>query len=190
MGSTGIALANSALLVIDMQQGFDAPGRPSLSANPDAPALRLLESWRSHGGAVIMVRHDSLEPGSPFAPGHPGNALREGFSPRPGEALIGKSVNSAFIGTDLELRLRRLGVECLVMCGMTSDQCVSTTVRMGSNLGYRVLVASDACAAYDQPGLDGIMIPGAQIHAVHMATLANEFAEVLPVAAIMAKIAA
>jgi len=176
-----VDLARTALLVIDMQRGFDAPGRPALSSNPDAPALRLLGAWRDKGGAVVIVRHDSVEPDSVLAPTHPGNALREGFAPQPGDALVVKSVNSAFIGTDLDLRLRRLGVEQLVVMGMSTDQCVSTTVRMGANIGYRMIVAADACAAFDQPGLDGVRIPAAQIHAVHLATLANEFAEVATV---------
>lgn len=183
-----IDVAAAALVVIDMQKGFDAPGRPALNANPDVPALRLLAAWRAKGGAVVVVRHDSVERGSAFAPASPGNTLREGFAPQAGEALVAKSVNSAFIGTDLDLRLRRMGAKTLVMLGMSTDMCVSTTARMGANLGYRVIVAADACAAYGQPGLDGAQIPAAQIHAVHLATLANEFAEVAGVGEIVAQI--
>jgi nicotinamidase-related amidase len=126
-----------------MQKGFEQPGRPALNAIPDGPALRLLEAWRARGGAVIHVRHDSIEPLSVFAPSHPGNALRDGFAPEPGEGLIVKSVNSAFIGTDLDLRLRRLGTEAIVALGMSTDMCLSTTVRMGANLGYRMIVAAE-----------------------------------------------
>ena len=178
----------TALLLIDMQKGFEQPGRPALNARPDAPALRLLEAWRAIGGAIVHVRHDSVEPGSVFSPSHPGNALRDGFAPRLGEALVVKSVNSAFIGTDLDLRLRRLGVETIVALGMSTDMCLSTTVRMGANMGYRMVVASDACAAFDQPGLDGAVIPAALVHAVHLATLANEFAEVAEADEIVAQL--
>jgi nicotinamidase-related amidase len=181
--------ADAVLLAIDMQRGFDAPGRPALGARPDAPALRLIAAWRASGRTVIHVRHDSVEPGSVFAPGRPGNAFREGFSPLPGEALVVKSVNAAFIGADLDLRLRRLGASTVVAFGMTTDMCVSTTVRVGANLGYRMIVAADACATYDQPGLDGVVISGATMHAAHLATLANEFAEVAAVDAIVADLA-
>ncbi len=184
-GARPIDLKTSALIAIDMQRGFDAPGRPALSSNPDEPALRLLTAWRSAGGAVFIVRHDSLDPGSPFAPAHPGNVLRDGFAPAPGETLIAKSVNSAFIGTDLDLRLRRSGAQTLVMFGISTDMCLSTSVRMAANLGYGVIVASDACAAFEQPGLDGVTMPARQIHVMHLATLANEFAEVAPVAAVL-----
>lgn len=178
--------ANAVLLPIDMQQGFGAPGSPALSSRLDAPALRLLEAWRASGRTVVHVRHDSVEPGSAFAPGLPGHAWRDGFSPQPGEALVAKSVNAAFIGTDLDLRLRRLGATTIVAFGLTTDRCVSTTVRVGANLGYRMIVAADACAAFDQPGLEGAIIPAATAHAVHLATLADEFAEVARVEDIVA----
>ncbi len=74
----------------------------------------------------------------------------------------------------------------IVALGLTTDRCVSTTVRVGANIGYRMIVAADACAAFDQPGLDGAMIAAAQVHAVHLATLANEFAEVASVEDIVA----
>ena len=173
--------ANAVLLPIDMQKGFGAPGAPALSSAPDGAGLRLLAAWRANGGTVIHVRHDSVEPGSVFRPGQSGNALREGFTPLVGEALVAKSVNAAFIGTDLDLRLRQIGATTIVGFGLTTDRCVSTTVRVGANLGYRMIVAADACAAFDQPGLDGTTIPAALAHAVHLATLADEFAEVADV---------
>ena len=176
---------DAALLSIDMQRAFGAPGAPPLGASPDGPGLTLLAAWRRSGRAVIHVRHDSIEPASTLRPGEPGNAWRDGFGPRVGEVLVAKSVNSAFIGTDLDLRLRRLGATAVVAFGLTTDRCVSTTVRMGANMGYRMVVAADACAAFDQPGLDGAPISGGLVHAVHLATLADEFADVAPVAAIV-----
>jgi nicotinamidase-related amidase len=188
-GLRGAVPAAAVLLPIDMQKGFGAPGAPGLSSLPDGPALRLLAAWRARGGAVIHIRHDSLAPGSAFRRGLPGHAPREGFAPLPGEALVAKSVNAAFIGTDLDLRLRRLGATTLVAFGLTTDRCVSTTVRIGANMGYRMIVAADACAAFDQPGLDGTAIPAALAHAVHLATLADEFAEVADVETIVAALA-
>lgn len=185
-GLRAVIPADAALLPIDMQRGFGAPGSPALSSLPDAPGLRLLEAWRRSGRVVVHVRHDSVEPGSAFAPGLPGNAMREGFSPRPGEALVAKSVNAAFIGADLDLRLRRLRATTIVAFGQTTDRCVSTTVRVGSNLGYRLIVAADACAAVERPGLDGAILAASTVHAVHLATLANEFAEVARVEDIVA----
>ena len=139
----------TALIPIDVQQEFDmdASSNPAMEAN----GLRLLAAWRASGRPLIHVRHDSVQPGSPFRPGQPGNPLRPGFEPRAGEPLVSKSVNAAFIGTDLDLRLRRLGVQQVVLFGMTTDMCVSTSARVAANLGYRTVVVGDATACFRIP---------------------------------------
>lgn len=172
--------ARTALIPIDLQQGFDLSPRGG-SNNPaiEANGRRLLAAWRGAGLPLIHVRHDSIQPGSPFIPGLPGNALRAGFEPQGDEPLVTKSVNAAFIGTDLDLRLRRLGVEQVVLFGLVTDMCVSTTARVAANLGYRTVVVGDACACFDLADADGRMIPAADIHRAHLATLRAEFARVV-----------
>jgi len=171
--------ARTALIPIDVQQGFDlSPGNvnnPAMEAN----GLRLLAAWRAAGLPLIHVRHDSTEPGSRFAPGHPGNSLRPGFEPRGTERLVAKTVNAAFIGTDLDLRLRRLGVTQVLLFGLVTDMCVSTTARVAANLGYRTIVVGDACTSFNLPDVDGQMIPAADVHRIHLATLHAEFATVV-----------
>ena len=171
--------ARTALIPIDVQQGFDlSPGNcsnPAIEAN----GRRLLAAWRGAGLPLIHVRHDSVKPGSPFAPGHSGNALRAGFEPQAGEPLVTKSVNAAFIGTDLDLRLRRLGVEQVVLFGLTTDMCVSTTARVSANLGYRTIVVGDACQCFDLDDGAGGLIRAEEIARAHLATLRAEFAEVV-----------
>lgn len=171
---------HSVLIPIDVQHGFDLPPWPPRN-NPamEANGLRLLEAWRRAGLPLIHVRHDSVMPGSVFEPTHPGNALRPGFEPRDGEALVTKSVNAAFIGTDLDLRLRRLGVDTVVLFGISTDMCVSTTARVAANLGYRTIVVGDACTCFDQKDADGTVIPADAIHRAHLATLRAEFAQVV-----------
>jgi nicotinamidase-related amidase len=107
----------------------------------------------------------------------------------PGETLVTKSVNSAFIGTDLDLRLRRLGVGTVVVFGISTDMCVSTTARMAANLGYRVVVVGDACACFDLADADGTTIPAEEIHRAHLATLRREFGDVIDTAALLATLA-
>jgi nicotinamidase-related amidase len=172
-----------------MQQGFDLD--PTRFNNPalEANGRRLLAAWRDAGLPLIHVRHDSVTPGSVFAPGQPGNALRPGFEPQGEEPLVTKSVNAAFIGTDLDLRLRRLGVEQVVLFGLVTDMCVSTTARVAANLGYRVVVVGDACASFALPDADGRLIPAAEIHRVHLATLRAEFARVVDTADVLAALA-
>ena len=179
-----------ALIPIDVQQGFDYPpwGRRN---NPDMEAngRRLLAAWRARGWPLIHVRHDSVQAGSTLHPSHPGNAFRPGFDPRPGEAVVGKSVNAAFIGTDLDLRLRRLGVDTVALFGVNTDMCVSTTARVASNLGYRTLVVADACFCFDLADADGSAIPAEAVSRAHLATLRAEFAEVIDSDALIARVA-
>lgn len=172
--------ARSVLIPIDVQQGFDlAPWPPRNNPGMEANGLRLLDAWRRAGLPLIHVRHDSVVPGSTLAPGLPGNAHRPGFVPLEGEALVTKSVNAAFIGTDLDLRLRRLGLDTVVLFGISTDMCVSTTARVAANLGYRTIVVGDACAAFDLRDEDGSVIPADEIHRAHLATLRAEFGQVV-----------
>lgn len=169
-----------ALVVIDMQLGFDAPSW-GLRNNPSAEGngLRIVERWRKLGWPVIIVRHDSTEPNSPLAPGAAGNAFKPGFEPRQDEWLIAKQVHSAFVGTQLENLLRVQRIRRLVIFGLTTDQCVSTTVRMANNLGFEVTLVEDACACFALPGYPDRSIDAACLHRAHVATLMAEFAHVI-----------
>lgn len=180
----------TVLIPIDVQQAFDhAPWPPRNNPGMEANGLRLLEAWRSSGRPLVHVMHDSVVPGSTLAPSHAGNALKPGFEPRDGEPLVRKSVNAAFIGTDLDLRLRRMGATTLVLFGISTDMCLSTTARVAANLGYRTIVVGDACFCFDQPDGEGGTIPADQIHRAHLATLRAEFAEVVDTATVVASLA-
>src|ERR671921_1882188 len=117
-----IDLDRAVLLPIDMQQAFDGPDWPRRwNSNVDANGLALLHTWRSAGRPIIHVRHDSVTAGSSLAAGAPGNAFRAGFGPLGDEPIVSKSVNSAFIGTDLDLRLKRLQAKQVVVFGISTD---------------------------------------------------------------------
>ncbi len=172
--------ANAVLLPVDMQQAFDASPWPRRwNGAVDENGRAVLAAWRSQGLPIIHVRHDSVAPGSTLASGQPGNAFRPGFEPRDGEPLVSKSVNAAFIGTDLDLRLRRLGIRTVVVFGISTDMCVSTTIRVGANLGYEMILVEDACDCFDLPDGAGGTIPARTSHEIHVATLRFEFANVV-----------
>lgn len=178
-----IDLDRAVLLPIDMQQGFDTPGAPRRwNKAVDENGLALLAEWRATGRPIVHVRHDSAEPESVFAPGKPGNLHRPGFEPHPGEPLVTKSVNSAFIGTDLDLRLRRLDAKHVVAFGMVTDMCVSTTIRTGANMGWDMILVPDACDCFDLPDGNGGIIRAEDVHAAHVATLGYEFCRVMSIA--------
>ena len=166
-----------------MQRAFDGPAWPRRwNQDVDANGLALLAEWRAARRPIIHVRHDSVEPGSSLAPGTAGNAFRPGFEPLEGEPLVTKSVNSAFIGTDLDLRLKRLGARHVVTFGISTDMCVSTTVRTGANLGWDMILVPDASDCFDLPdGNDGT-IPAEDVQRAHVATLAFEFCQIMPTA--------
>lgn len=147
----------TALIIIDVQEGFSdttwgAPNNPAAEAN----IAKLLDGWRAAGQPVVLVRHNSRTPGSPLAPGSPGNsfaAVLHGVEPA---LVFGKSVNSAFHGEiDLHAWLtgRRIGE--IVLAGIQTNMCVETTARVGGNLGHNVTVALDATRTFDLAGPDG-----------------------------------
>ncbi len=169
-------LDKTVLLPIDMQRGFDDPSWPRRwNKEAEANGLALIGAWRQAGRPIIHVRHDSASPGSTLAPGTPGNLFLPGYGPVDGEQLVTKSVNSAFIGTDLDLRLRRLGARHVVVFGISTDMCVSTTIRTGANMGWDMVLVPDACDCFDLPDGKGGTIPAEAVHAAHVATLAYEF---------------
>jgi nicotinamidase-related amidase len=174
-----MASQSPALLVIDVQKGMDEV--PLARNNPTAERqiALLLAAWRGARWPVIHVQHMSTEPDSPLRPGRPGNALKDEVRPETGEPLFQKTVNSAFIGTALEQHLRSHGIQSLVLVGLTTDQCVSTTARMAGNLGFEVMVVDDATATFDRTGPDGVRYPAQQMHRVELASLHREFAEVV-----------
>ena len=177
--------ADATLLMIDVQRGVDqmdywggASGRRN---NPKAEErlASLLDHWRSAGGTVIFTRHDSREANSPLKVGKPGGEFKPGLEPRAGELVIVKSVNSGFIGTPLELELRRRGISRVVAAGFFTNMCVSTTVRMSGNLGFDTYLARDACACSNRVDPDGADIDADTIHRVTVSNLHGEFCTAL-----------
>lgn len=175
-----------ALLLIDVQKGFHEPvwGRRN---NPDAEnnMAELLAAWRAADRPVVHVRHNSTSAASPLRPGQVGNEFMDAVAPRTGEAQFSKTVNSAFIGTELEAYLHDNGIESLVIAGLTTDHCVSTTTRMAGNLGFTVTLVADATATFDRYTADGRHYSAEEIHDVHLASLDGEFCTVTTTAEVL-----
>jgi nicotinamidase-related amidase len=172
----------TALIVVDVQRAFDqweAAGKRR--NNPDAVAriVDLLTTFRAHNRAIFHIRHEGTRPQSSFLPDGPGYPVKDEARERDGEPVIVKRVNSAFIGTDLEQRLRATGIETLVICGATTNHCVETTTRMAGNLGFDACLVRDATWTFDRIGPDGDRHSAEAIHAMTLANLNGEFARIV-----------
>ena len=173
-------MQNAALLIIDVQKGLDSP-RLGERNNPDAEANMetLLTHWRNKSGTVIHVKHNSTESGSTLRPELPGNEIKDCVKPLSSEVLFEKTVNSAFIGTGLEEHLNVNKITELVIIGLTTDHCISTSVRMAANLGFKVWLPSDATATFERQGFDGSHFTAEQMHSINLASLHGEFCTVI-----------
>ena len=171
-----------ALILIDIQKGFENieywGGQRN---NPDAEfrASELLRVWRENGFPVFHVQHCSTIPTSPLHETHSGNQFNDLVTPAEGEPIIKKSVNSAFIGTDLQAQLDNAKITTLVIAGLTTDHCISTTTRMAGNLGYETFLVAAATATFNKKGIDGQIFPAELIHQTALASLDKEFATVI-----------
>lgn len=178
-----------ALLLVDLQQGFDEPywgQRNNLSA--EANIARLLAAWRKRSLPIIHVQHSSTNPSSPLHPDNSGFAFKPEAAPLEGEVVFVKNFNSAFIGTELESYLREHGSDSLVIAGLTTDHCVSTTTRMAGNLGFAAQLVSDGTATFERTDIEGEPLSADVIHNIHLASLHGEFCTVVTTDAVLAGI--
>jgi nicotinamidase-related amidase len=174
--------AGPALLLVDLQKGFeDTAYWGGQRNNPEAElrARDLLETWRGLGLPVYHIQHCSTIPTSLLHATHPGNQFNELVMPADGELIIKKNVNSAFIGTGLQAMLDKAGIKTLVIAGLTTDHCISTTTRMAGNLGYETFLVADATATFSKRGIEGQIFPAELMHQTALASLDKEFATVI-----------
>jgi len=183
--------ADTALLLIDVQQGVDVlshwggPGGRRNNPHAEAKMLALLAAWRQWKLPVLFTQHDSREPASPLKLSQPGGRMKPGFEPAAGEIVVRKDVNSAFIGTNLEIQLRRHRITRIVHAGFFTNMCVETTVRMSGNLGFDAYLVHDACATTNRRGLDGTDHEPEAVHAMTVANLHGEFCTALDTSAVI-----
>jgi len=173
---------STALILVDIQKGFENieywGGQRN---NPDAElrASELLKLWRENHLPVFHIQHCSSISTSLLHETNAGNAFKDLVTPAEGEPIIKKSVNSAFIGTDLQTQLDTAEITTLVIIGLTTDHCISTTTRMAGNLGYETYLVADATATFNKKEVDGTNYPAELIHETALASLHKEFATIV-----------
>ncbi|MEZ5175907.1 MAG: cysteine hydrolase family protein [Acidimicrobiia bacterium] len=142
---------STALVVIDVQKGFDDEGYwgPRNNTECETNIGLLIAAWRKQGWPIVFVRHGSAERSSPLAAGSPGFAFKDVVSGEP-DLLITKSVHSAFHGDeDLDAWLTEHGVAGVAICGIQTNMCCETTARIASDLGYDMIFVIDATHTFD-----------------------------------------
>lgn len=178
-----------ALVLIDVQRGFDDPDwGPRNNPAAEQQIAQLLDAWRASDAPIVHVRHRSTR-GGLFLPGSTAFEFKPEGQPRASEPIVEKTVNSAFIGTDLEAGLRNGGTRVVALAGFTTDHCCSTTARMAANLGFDTWFVEDAMATFDRRSPDGETFPAALMHRAELASLHGEFCDVLRTAEAVARLA-
>ena len=170
-----------ALLIIDVQKAIDDPSWGNDRNNPNAEAniAKLLAFWRDRSWPIFHVRHVSLEPNSTYREGQAGTEFKDEVLPHPGERVIEKHTNSAFIGTGLEAELHARGIENVVITGVITNNSVESTARMAGNLGFSTFVVADATATFGRRDFAGKWRTSEEVHAMSLANLDREYASVL-----------
>jgi nicotinamidase-related amidase len=178
----------TSLVLIDVQLGLQETsfyGTERNHPNAEENCGKLLHFFRSKQLPVFHVKHNSFNLGSPLHPSKISNNFHPAVEPLVSEPVLEKTVNSAFIGTDLESRLKALNITDIVVAGLTIEHCISTSVRMASNLGFTVIMVSDATAAFDKLGFDGNRYPSEVIFHTELANLKDEFATIKDTATLL-----
>jgi len=170
---------NTALIIVDVQEGLDDSIHGDRN-NPSAEhnMARLLAEWRKSKRPIFHVQHMSTEPESKLRPELPGNKIKDIVAPQGDEPLIQKTVSNGFVGTDLEKRLRDQGVESVIVVGLTTEHCVSSTVRLASDLGFETMIVADATACHEHY-FNGEHYPAETVHKNALVALQGEFAQVV-----------
>ena len=175
-------ICRPALILVDIQKGFDNIeywGGQRNNLDAEGNMSHILQLWRANDLPIFHIQHCSSNPGSMLHETNEGNAFKDQVKPICSEPIIKKKVNSAFIGTDLKERLDRLKITKLVIVGLTTDHCISTTTRMAGNLGFGTFLVSDATATFNKKGIDGEDYSAELIHATALASLNDEFATIV-----------
>jgi nicotinamidase-related amidase len=197
----------TAMIVVDMQNDFVAPGAAMETPAARAVVPKLAEAvkiCRDAGIKIVYTAHVHRRDGSDMglfddmhAPIAKRAALVDGtlgveiypeLAPAPGEHVIKKHRYSGFYSTDLDMILREWGVDTVIISGTTTENCCHATARDAMFRNYRVVFLSDATATYDYPDRGFGAMPNADVHHATLVILAASTAHVMSVRDMRARI--
>lgn len=181
----------TALIVIDIQNDYFPGGKYPL-VEPLAAAQRanmLLQCFRESDEPHVHIQHVSLEPDATFfIKGDSGTDIHDSVAHFEGEPIVYKHEPNSFLNTNLLELLKSWDVERVVVTGMMTHMCVDATARAAGDLGFKVIVAADACASRDLKFGD-TKIPADHVHKSFLAAL-TAYGDVMKADEVMALLAA
>lgn len=179
------SLAEATLILIDWQTEYREGPLALVGVEAAiAQAARLLAAVRASGGRVVHVAHAG-RPGGVLDRAAPRGAVVAEVAPRPGEPVVEKRRVSAFVETDLLAHLPDPGTAPLIVAGLMTHNCVSSTVREAADRGFPVTVVADACATRDLPGADGGVLEAATLQTASLAALSDRCARIASLAGLL-----
>jgi nicotinamidase-related amidase len=168
-----------ALVIIDVQKGMFDPNYPPHDGEAVVDRIAgLIAKARQAKAPVFFVQHHG-EGDHPFQPGKPGYPFHDKLAPQSGDDVTVKRKSSAFHGTNFDAKLKRAGVDHLIVTGMQSEYCVTSAIRSAYERGYAITLVSDAHSTGDTR-----IATGKDIVAIINDTTRGSFGEVAPAAEI------
>ncbi len=176
------------LIILDVQEAIDRPVWDGKS-NPQYLNViqQLLGHWRANGWPVLHIRHDEQAPESSYYVNGPWNRIKQEVAPLPGETVVVKQQNCAFIHTELDALLKQMQVKRLVLTGVVIHNSMDATIRAGKALGYHIILPSDATTAVPVKGAQGKIWDADTVHQLTLALLGGEYAEVMTAGEVIAQ---
>ena len=181
----------TALLLIDIQNDYFPGGKMELEGPVKAAqkANELLQCFRDHNLPTVHIQHVSLAPDATFfIPGDRGTDINDITPHYVGEPLVQKHYPNSFRETNLLDLLKEWETERVIIAGMMTHMCVDATARAAADLGFKVMIAEDACATRALTYGD-TTIPAEHVHKAFLAAL-KSYGQVMPVDMILAHLAA
>lgn len=172
--------AKTALLVIDFQNEYFSGKMPIPDGETAlANARRLIERADAGGMKVYHVQHVTPAGSPVFAEDSETSKFHRDIQPAENHAVLRKSSVSVFPTTDLDQRLKQAGVDTLIITGLMTHACVAGAARDAVPLGYKVIVARDACATRDLDMSDGETVSHRALHQAALASIDDTFGDIL-----------
>jgi nicotinamidase-related amidase len=170
-----------ALVIIDVQKGmWENPDYPPYDGDGVLQRIgELIAKARAAKTPVMYVQHYG-DGNHPFQPGKPGFPFHDAVAPAPGDEVTVKNKSSAFHGTDFDEKLKRAGIDHLVITGMQSEYCVNSAIRGAYERGYTITLVSDAHSTGDTRVAKAKDLVAIQNH-----TTAGDFGDVIPAAEVV-----